>query len=72
MNKWYMKLFMESGNILDGVYFGEETASNQVIEKLASGNANTINSINSIQDNTQLWFKVGSIEAILISSDKIE
>lgn len=64
MNKWYIKIYLDSGSVVYGVYESDLTNSTEVCEKLFTG-ANVINGISSMTGGN-LCFNTSKVSAVEI------
>lgn len=68
MVKWRVKLYMQSGRVLEGIYGTGETSSSEVAMALmkCNGSINTLNAMRNIEDSSQILFLVSQVEALEI------
>lgn len=66
MYKWYIKIYLKGGHVIKGYTKSEHKDSVNIIEEFFSGDRYALNAIHS-DEQTQLGFIVGSVEAFEIS-----
>mgnify|MGYP001489622458 CR=1 FL=1 len=71
MYKWYIKIYLDSGTEIYGIYESDLASSTRVCEKLFTGRENTINGIASMS-GTNLFFNTSKVVAFEISDKNID
>ncbi len=66
--KWKIKLVMDNGMTLLGVYRCACTSSFDVGKTLLCGNNDTFNTIGSEDGKSQIFFRLGDVSAMEISA----
>ena len=70
MNKWYIKIYLDSGAEIQGIYKSNIVNSTEVCEKLFTG-ANTISGITSMTGGN-LLFNTSKVSAFEIDAKEID
>lgn len=66
MNEYEITYYLNSGNIIKGVYKGNESNTDLVMKKLFQGNVNSFTGLLNITKDANLLVKLGSVEAYII------
>lgn len=71
MNKYYLKIYLRSSNIVKGKYIGNEKDTDEVAERIFIRECNEVIGVESITGSI-LFFRIGEVEAFEISVNEID